>query len=149
MRNLVCADNRIGFDFDNLFNEFFRFPAAFGAASPVKAERTAYRPRVNVSDGDEELSLTIELPGLDKKEIKVLVRDGVLTISGERKAETEVKSDGYVRREINSGSFSRSFTLPDTVEAEKVSADYKDGLLHVVLPKSEAAKPKEISVAVG
>lgn len=149
MRNLVCTDNRIGFDFDTLFNEFFRFPAPFGVAAPVKAERALYRPRVNVSDGDDELALTIELPGLDKNEIKVMVRDGVLTVSGERKAETEVEADGFVRREINSGSFSRSFTLPDTVEAEKVSADYHNGLLLIRLPKSEAARPKEISVKVG
>lgn len=148
MRNLVCTNNRIRSDFDSLFNEFFRFPAVFGAGSPTTAERTDFRPRVNVSDSDENLSLTIELPGLDKKDIKVLVRDGVLTISGERQAKTEEKADGYVRREISSGSFSRSFTLPDTVEAEKVSADYRDGLLHVVLPKSEAAKPKEIAVKV-
>lgn len=149
MRNLVCTNNRIGSDFDSLFNEFFRFPAIFGAGSPVTAERTDFRPRVNVSDTEDNLTLTFELPGLDKKDVKVLVRDSVLTVSGERQAKQEQKSDGYVRREISSGSFSRSFTLPDTVEADKVSADYKDGLLHVVLPKSEAAKPKEIAVKVG
>lgn len=149
MRNLVCTNNRREVDFDSLFNEFFSFPAVFGVGSPVTAERTDFRPRVNVSDTEDNLTLTFELPGLDKKDVKVLVRDSVLTVSGERQAKQEQKSDGYVRREISSGSFSRSFTLPDTVEAEKVSADYKDGLLHVVLPKSEAAKPKEIAVKVG
>ena len=110
--------------------------------------RKRFSPKVNVAEKDDAISLTFELPGMEKSDIKVLVKDDILTVSGERKIETELKSDDSFRSEISSGAFSRSFNLPDTVKTDGVQADYKNGLLYVVLAKKEELKPKEIEIAV-
>lgn len=150
MRNLMIRpfqfdrslDNFFGCDPSSLFENFFDFPAG-------QVSRTAeFSPRVDIRENDDAISLTFEVPGMDKGDVKVLVKDNVLTVSGERKVEQEVKTDNYVRNEIRSGKFSRSFTLPDTLIEEKISADYKNGILLVTLPKAEKAKPKEINVSV-
>jgi HSP20 family protein len=94
------------------------------------------------------LVLTFELPGMDKKDIKVQVKDSVLTVSGKRELKSETKEGNTVRSEIWSGSFSRSFTLPDSINPEKIAADYKNGLLEIRMDKLEEVKPKEIEVRV-
>jgi HSP20 family protein len=88
------------------------------------------------------------MPGLNKEDIKVWVENDVLSVTGERKAEKEEKEDAFVRREINSCSFRRSFTVPKTVDAKSIKADYKNGMLEIHLVKTEEAKPKEIEVKV-
>jgi len=143
MTYLVPTTNRMVREMDSLFNSFFNFPS-------IKTERCCnFMPRVNIKDTKDDVTLTFELPGMEKKDIKVMVKDNVMTVSGERNLKSEDKDDGYVRSEISSGSFSRSFTLPDTVDSEKVSADYKNGMLEVKLIKKEEAKPKEIEVKIG
>ncbi len=139
----LVPTNRIAREIDNLFNDFFNFP------SYRTADSCDFMPRVNIRENDDNVFLTFELPGMEKKDIKVVVKDNVLTVSGERNFKTEEKGDGYVRTEISSGTFSRSFTLPDTVDGEKISADYKNGLLEIKLAKKEEVKPKEIEVKVG
>jgi HSP20 family protein len=129
-------------DFDRMFEDMFRWPEA------RVAQREGFAPRVNIHESDDDLSIAFELPGMDKKDIKVTVVDGVLTVSGKREFAGESKDEHYRRHEIRSGEFSRSFTLPDTVNAEKVSADYKNGLLEVRLAKLEEVKAKEIEVKV-
>lgn len=143
MTYLVPTTSRISREIDSLFNNFFNFPR-------VRTEAVCdFMPRVNIKENEDHITLSFELPGLEKKDIKVMVKDDVLTISGERNFKSEEKDDGFVRSEISSGSFSRSFSLPDTVDSEKVSADYKNGMLEVKLAKREEVKPKEIEVKVG
>ena len=139
----LVPTNRIAREIDNLFNDFFNFP------SYRAADVADFMPRVNIRENDENVFLTFELPGMEKKDIKVVVKDNILTVSGERHFKTEDKENGNVRTEISSGTFSRSFTLPDTVDGNKISADYKNGLLEIKLAKKEEVKPKEIEVKVG
>lgn len=129
-------------DMDSWFEDFFRWPTR------VREAQDEFAPRVNIAETKDEIRLTFELAGMDKKDIKVMVHDGVLTVSGKREMKSETENDNCVRREIRAGEFSRSFTLPDTVNADKIVADYKNGLLDVSLAKLEEVKPKEIEVQV-
>jgi HSP20 family protein len=106
-------------------------------------------PSVDVSETDGEYQIKAEIPDVKKENVKVTLEDGVLTIQGERKQELEEKGKKYHRVERSYGSFARSFTLPDLVDEEKVKAEFKDGVLNLLLPKSEKAKPKAIEVKVG
>ena len=142
MTKLIIRPNRIGGLLNHWFDGFQDFPVN------VAEEDHGFAPRVNVTDEKEHLVLTFELPGIDRKDIKVMVKDHTLTVSGERKFERQEESNGFVRSEIASGSFSRSFTLPENVVDEKVAADYKNGMLQIRLPKVEEAKPKEIEIKV-
>ena len=110
---------------------------------------TEWSPSVDISEDDKEFLVKAELPDVKREDIKVNVENGVLTITGERKFEKEEKGKKYHRIERSYGSFTRSFTLPEVVKADKVAAEFKDGLLHVRLPKDESAKPKNIAVNVG
>ncbi len=129
-------------DLDRMFEDFFRWPVA------RRENDEQFTPRVNIQESDESIKLAFELPGMDRKDIKVTLVDGVLTVSGKREFEKKAKDEDYYRHEISAGEFSRSFTLPDTVNGEKISADYKNGLLEVKLAKLEEVKPKEIEVKV-
>ena len=142
MRSLVLRPSRIDREMNRLMNSFF--------GSPVSQSGCDYdfMPRVNVRENEDKVSLTFEVPGMDKGDIKIVVENDILTVSGERKFSDDKSENDIVRSEIHSGSFSRSFTLPDTVDAEKVTADYKNGLLEVTLPKKEEKKPKQIEVKV-
>jgi HSP20 family protein len=129
-------------ELDNWFEDFFRWPAR------ARENSEGFAPRVNIDETKDEIKLNFELPGMDKKDIKVTIHDGVLEVSGKREFKSESKDGGCVRREIRSGEFSRSFTLPDSVNSEKINADYKHGMLEVKLAKIEEVKPKEIEVKV-
>ncbi len=107
-----------------------------------------WSPAVDVIENENELILKADLPDVDLKDIDVRVENQTLTLKGDRKFESEQKSGGYHRIERNYGTFMRSFTLPSSVENDKVSADYKNGVLTVTLPKKEAAKPKQVKVEV-
>ncbi len=109
---------------------------------------TGWHPRVDVVESDHEFTVHAELPGLNKDDIKVTLEDNVLTIEGERKHEDEQKDKQFFRRERSYGKFKRAFKLGTEVQAEKIAANYKDGILILTLPKSEAAKPRQIEVAV-
>lgn len=121
------------------------------AASGEKKEAMAvaeWSPLVDISEDDKGYIVKAELPEMKKEEIKINVLDDVLSISGERKYEKEEKGKKYHRVERAYGSFMRSFTLPEDADGSKVSAEYKDGVLNVRLPKSEKARPKSIEVKV-
>jgi HSP20 family protein len=121
------------------------------AASGEKKEAMAvaeWSPLVDISEDDKGYVVKAELPEMKKEEIKINVLDDVLSISGERKYEKEEKGKKYHRVERAYGSFMRSFTLPEDADGSKVSAEYKDGVLNVRLPKSEKARPKSIEVKV-
>jgi len=107
-----------------------------------------WSPLVDITEDEKEYLIKAEVPEIKKEDIKLLVQDNVLTISGERKSEKEEKGKKYHRVERTYGSFMRSFTLPEDADGSKVAAEYKDGMLNVRLPKSEKAKPKSIEVKV-
>ena len=105
-------------------------------------------PTVDIEEGEQEYHITAELPGLKKEDVKITLQEGVLTIHGERKQEKEEKGKRFHRVERAYGAFVRSFALPDVVDETRVSAEFKDGELHIRLPKSEKARPKAIEVKV-
>jgi HSP20 family protein len=125
-----------------MFDDFFRSPSM---STDVDCD---FMPRVNIRDSKDNVELSFELAGIDKNDIKVSVKDYALTVSGERKFEKKDEKDHYVRSEIFSGTFSRSFNLPDTVDADRITADYRNGMLVVTVAKLEEVKPKEVKVDV-
>jgi HSP20 family protein len=127
-------------DFDRLFESFF-------GVSPV-AQENIWAPVVDIAENNGNIEVKAELPGMNKEDIKVTVKDNVLSLSGERKQEKETKEKTYHRIERYYGSFCRNIQLPESVEADKVKATYKDGVLNIVLPKPETAKPRKIDVDV-
>jgi HSP20 family protein len=129
-------------EMEGLFGRFFRdwpFPRLFG-------EGRAIAPAVDMLDKKDEVVLRADLPGLEQKDIDVTVEEGVLTIRGERREEKEVKDEDYYCCERWAGSFERSLTLPAGVDAEKVRASFKNGILEVHVPKVEKAKGKKIEI---
>jgi len=124
------------------------FDDAFG--SVVRGDRGLSmwnrNPKVDIYDNDESLVITAELPGIDKKDIDIDVKGGVLTLKGERSFDREVKEEKYYCRERTFGKFERVFRIPVDVDPEKISAEYKDGILRIDIPKPEGQKPKQIAV---
>jgi HSP20 family protein len=111
-----------------------------------------FGPAVDVYEGEHNVTLKIEVPGIDEKDIDVRVENNILTVHGERKfekEEKEEKEENYRRIERQYGSFTRCFTLPSTLDAEKVTANYEKGVLKITLVKKAEAKPKQIKVNVG
>jgi HSP20 family protein len=142
-------------EIDRLFDDFgrnFRWP--FGrspfAAEPLFGQELtrAKMPAVDVVESDKAYEITADLPGMDEKNIEVKVTDGVLTMQGERQEEKEEKKKDYYLQERSYGSFQRSFELPESIDADKIEASFKKGVLTVKLPKkAEAQKPaKKIEV---
>jgi HSP20 family protein len=107
-----------------------------------------WTPDVDIYETENELVLKADLPDVKLEDIDVRVENQVLTLKGERRFEKEETNKGYHRIERSYGLFTRSFSIPPTVEADKVSADYKNGVLTVALPKKEAAKPRQVKVEV-
>ena len=116
---------------------------------PFREFGGAWMPPVDIySTGAHELVIKAEIPGMNKDEIDITVENFTLTIRGEKKTEQAVKDDQFHRVERSYGTFTRSFALPHTVDAGKVEAEYKDGVLTIKLPQREEAKPKQIRVNV-
>ena len=107
-----------------------------------------WAPAVDIYETPDSIVLQAELPGLSKDDIDIQVRDNVLTLKGERRSEKEVKEGNYLRVERAYGGFQRAFTLPAAVQADKIRAVFKDGVLDVSIPKAEEAKPKQIKIDV-
>jgi len=127
-------------DFDRMFESFF-------GSMPVVQE-SMWAPVVDIVENNGNIEVKAELPGMSKKDIKVTVKDNILSLSGERKQETETKEKTYHRIERFYGGFCRNIQLPENVEADQVKATYKDGVLNIVLPKPASAKQKKIDVEV-
>ena len=130
-------------DMDTMIHSFFNTDWNF----PVRDTRN-WSPAVDVKETDKSFVLTADIPGLTKKDIKVNVANGKLSISGERTYETDQENDNYHYRERRFGTFDRSFKLPDTVDEEKISASFKNGILIVALPKHANILPKEREIKV-
>src|SRR5579864_1750243 len=110
---------------------------------------TSWAPAVDIFETEHELVVKADLPDVDPKDLDIQVENNVLSIRGERKFEKNVKEDNYLRIERAYGSFSRSFSLANTVNSEAIKADYRNGVLTLSIPKREEAKPKQIKVNVG
>ncbi len=122
--------------------------AAFGTRDFGLGLLGGWSPVIDVHQDKDNVYVKAELPGMKKEEIDISLHNGILTVSGERKQETEVKEGETFRSERYFGRFHRSVTLPSQVNAEQVSANYADGILSIQLPKAEEAKPKQIQVNV-
>jgi HSP20 family protein len=110
------------------------------------AEGAMWIPAVDVAETEDAINVKVEAPGVKKDDIKISVTNNVLTVRGEKKMEKETSEENYHRIERVYGSFVRSLELPTVVRANKVKASFKDGVLTIVLPKSEEVKPKEIAI---
>src|SRR5512139_2815554 len=110
---------------------------------PVMNRNTSSLPSVNIREDEKAFYLELAVPGMDKKDLRIEVKDDVLTISAEQKEERDQDLEGYRRREFSYSSFCRSFYLPEDVNGEKIGASYKDGILNVEIPKLEEEKKKE------
>jgi HSP20 family protein len=136
--------NTIQNEMNRLFNTFFEAP-------PGNSGTTQRRwiPAMDLVETDDDLVLRADLPGLSEKDVNIEVEDSVLTISGERKAEHEERKEGYYRVERASGSFTRSLTLPDGVDPDRVRASFDRGVLEVRIPKPEQRKPRKVTISAG
>src|SRR6058998_1472292 len=136
-------------ELQNRLSGFFgRAPVRRGNGEQESITVAEWAPLVDITEDDKEYLIKAELPEVKKEDVKVAVENGVLTISGERKSEKEEKNKKFHRIERAYGSFERSFIFPDDADADKVIAEFKDGVLRLHLPKSEKAKPKQIEVKV-
>jgi len=129
----------------NLFEDFFN---GFPFGDSFLESRGSWSPSVDILEKDGNLILRAELPGLTEKQIDLKVEGNTLTLKGERKMENEDKKSNYHRIESYYGSFTRSFQLPETVEIDKINAEYKNGVLTITLPQKPEVKPREIPVSV-
>ena len=131
-------------------NQFERFLRE--AFSPVSGEgevsTRTWAPPVDIYENGDNLVLKAELPGINPDDVEIRVEDNTLYLKGERKSEKDVKEQNYHRVERSYGTFARSFSLPNSVDADKVTANFKDGVLTLTMPKKEEAKPKTIKINV-
>jgi len=105
-----------------------------------------WNPAVDLYEKDDHFMIKAELPGVDKNDIKIDLKDRLLTLSGERTYDNEVKEENYYRRERSFGKFQRAFTLPADVDSDKIKAEFKDGVLQIEVPKPEEQKAKQVTV---
>ena len=125
------------------------FEAQYGGGREESLTTGAFVPAVDIYEDEHSIQLKLEVPGIDEKDLDVKVENNVLSVSGERKLEREEKEENFHRVERRYGSFTRSFTLPNTVSTDDIQADYDRGVLKVRLAKRAEAKPKQIKVSVG
>lgn len=137
-RELFGLHNSINRMFDNFISPTVRSDEALSV--------WGWNPVVDIYENEENIVITAELPGVDKKDMTVDVKGKVLTLKGERSTDNEVKEDNYYRQERCYGKFERCFTLPVEIDPEKIKADYKDGVLKIDIPKAEESKPKQVMI---
>jgi len=142
-RKNELRESRIFPEISTFFDDFF-------SDFPLAARRTdeSWMPSVDIMEKDGEMILRCEIPGVNEKDIDLKIEGNVLTLKGEKKHENENKGDNYHRVESYYGAFSRSFTLPQTVDTEKIRADCKNGVLTVTIPQKPEVRPREIPVSV-
>jgi len=130
----------------NRLNRMFNTPYWRADRMDVDTGMGRWNPAVDLYEKDDHFVIKAELPGVDKKNIAIDLKDRVLTLSGERLYENEVKEENYYRRERSYGKFQRAFTLPADVDSDKIKAEFKDGLLQIEVPKPEQQKPKQVTI---
>jgi HSP20 family protein len=137
--------NSLQQEMNRLFSSFFDTPTASNGGSYARR----WIPAMDLVETDDHYVLTADLPGLSQEDISLEFEGDVLTLSGERKSEHTERKEGFYRLERASGSFSRSLTLPEGVDAEAVTATFDKGVLEVRIPKPEQRKPKKVAIQVG
>ena len=130
-------------DMDNMLSDVFNNNWNF----PV-CTKTNWSPPVDVKETDDSFTLTADIAGLTKKDLNVNVSNGIISISGERKFQNEKENDNYHYRERQYGSFLRTFNLPETVKEEEITANFKNGILSIEIPKEEVVFPKERQIKI-
>jgi HSP20 family protein len=122
------------------------FDTPWGGLSDLASAETSWSPPVDIKEDENHYYIKADVPGVDSKDLEVTLERGVLTIAGERRAESKEEANGYRRVERFRGRFVRAFSLPDTADADKVDATIKNGVLEVVINKKESSKPRRIAV---
>ncbi len=138
LKEVPVLQNRINRLFDDFFPETFM--------DSGKSMAGVWNPVVDIYDTADTTVIKADLPGLKKEDIAINIEGNVLSLTGERNLDEEVKKENFYRRERAYGMFKREFTLPSTVDHEKIKADFKDGVLKIEIPKPEEKKPKTITV---
>jgi HSP20 family protein len=138
--------NTIQSEMNRLFNTFFEGPASHGNGT---ATTRRWIPAMDLAETGDEFVLRADLPGLSENDVNIELEDNVLSISGQRKSEHEERKEGYYRVERASGSFSRSLTLPEGVDPDKVQAHFDNGVLEVRIPKPAQRKPRKVTISAG
>lgn len=148
MRNAVQLFNRSRTPAWSVFGDFDRLiDSMFESQRSLSSEAgDVFRVHADIEESEKAFLLAFDLPGMKKEDIKIDVSDNVLSVSGERKRESETGPEGQRRVERAYGKFIRTFTLPNTVDAEKIEARLENGVLHLAIPKVEAAKPRTIEI---
>jgi HSP20 family protein len=136
--------NTIQSEMNRLFNSFFESPSPTNGTSLRR-----WIPAMDLVETNGEFVLRADLPGLTENDVNIELEDNLLTVSGERKSEHEGRKEGYYRVERASGKFSRSLTLPDGVDPEKIDAGFENGVLEVHIPKPEERKPRRVTISAG
>ena len=127
---------------DHFFEDFWNTPAA----KDFEKDSVVWTPKIDVNETKEAYEVLADMPGLNKEDIKVSLNDNVVTLKGERKQEVQKEDENTYHSERSYGNFCRSFELPVKVDNNKIVAEYKNGVLHLTLPKAEEAKPREIQI---
>ncbi|MFH2036383.1 MAG: Hsp20/alpha crystallin family protein [Candidatus Zixiibacteriota bacterium] len=143
MTGIIAKRNNTGNRWlDPILEDFFSIPSVFDR------KIDGFTPKVNITETADSLKFSFEVPGINKDDIKVVVANQVLTVSGKRESHQKTEKENLIREEIYSGSFERQFTLPDSINSEAIKANCKNGILEVTLEKKEEVKPKEIEVKI-
>lgn len=132
--------------FQNAVERIFRepfFPAMCASGVPAAKE---WNPAVDIYDNGDNLVIKAEVPGVDKEDIQVDLKDRVLTLKGERQVDNEIEKDNFYRQERIRGSFQRAFTLNESLDPETIKAQYKDGVLTIEIPKTQEQAPRQITI---
>ncbi len=137
LRDFPVFHSNISRVFDDFFPE---------SPARIKTNEKVWRPVVDIHETDNSTFISVDLPGVKKEEIAINVEDNVLVISGMRVTESEVEKEDYFRRERFHGKFKREFSLQSSIDHEKITADYKNGVLNIEIPKPEEKKPKTIAI---
>ncbi|MDR3610913.1 MAG: Hsp20/alpha crystallin family protein [Ignavibacteriaceae bacterium] len=145
MRDLMSVER----EFNRIFNSLDR-KLGFGESDRENEEfeNAVWMPLTDILEDDNQYYLNIDLPGIKKEDVKINYTNGQLSISGERKMESEEKNTKYHRAERSYGKYYRSFTLPQKIKENEINAEFKDGQLKISIPKSEEAKPKQLEIKV-
>jgi HSP20 family protein len=136
-------------EMNRLFTTFFDAPATSSGNGNGNGAMRRWMPAMDLVETDDHFVLRADLPGLGEEDVKLEVADDTLTVSGERRFEQEAKKDGFYRLERGTGSFSRSLTLPEGVDAEAIAASFDRGVLEIRIPKPEQRTPRRVEITVG
>ena len=131
--------------FDQFNDEMNRYFSSM--RSTAANQEHDWTPAVDIQEEDNRYLLTADIPGVNRNDVEITLEDGVLTVKGERKSETDVSEEGYRRRERLHGTFVRQFNLPDTVDTANITATAEDGVLNIAIPKQEKSEPRRITVS--